>query len=45
MVFGLNMYPDSYAKLGLQYASALDDSPHAPTLSDGQFIFLAQVDF
>ncbi|WP_428277886.1 porin [Candidatus Palauibacter sp.] len=45
MVFGLNMYPDNYAKFGLQYASALDDSPHAPTLSDGQFIFLAQVDF
>jgi hypothetical protein len=45
MVFGLNMYPDSYAKFGLQYASALDDSPNAPTLSDGQFIFLAQVSF
>ena len=45
MVFGLNMYPDGYAKFGLQYASALDDSPNAPTLSDGQFIFLAQVSF
>lgn len=45
MVFGLNMYPDNFAKFGLQYARALDDSPHAPTLSDGQFIFLAQVDF
>ncbi|WP_419857282.1 porin [Candidatus Palauibacter irciniicola] len=45
MVFGLNLYPDGYARFGLQYATALDDSPHAPTLSDGQFQFLAQVDF
>lgn len=45
MVFGVNLYPDDYARFGLQYASALDDSPHAPTLSDGQFMFLAQVNF
>jgi len=45
IVFGFNVYPDGYARFGVQYASALDDSPHAPTLSDGQFLFLAQVDF
>lgn len=45
MVFGLNIYPDNYAKLGLQYTSALDDSPDAPKLSDGQFNFFVQLDF
>jgi len=45
MVFGVNMYPDGYARFGVQYATALGDSPNAPTVSDGQFMFLAQVDF
>ena len=45
MVFGMNVYPGYYAKLGLQYATALRDSPDAATLSDGRFSFVAQVDF
>lgn len=45
MVFGMNVYPEYSAKFGLQYATALRDSPNAATLADGQFSFLAQVDF
>ncbi|WP_420449718.1 porin [Candidatus Palauibacter sp.] len=45
MVFGVNLFPDNHARFGVQYASALRDSPNAPTLSDGQFMFLAQVNF
>ncbi|WP_419162315.1 porin [Candidatus Palauibacter sp.] len=45
MVFGMNVYPGYYARFSLQYASALNDSPSAPTLADRQFIFLVQVDF
>lgn len=45
LVFGMNLYPGYYAKFGLQYATALRDSPDAATLADGRFSFLAQVDF
>ncbi len=45
LVFGANVYPGYYAKLGLQYATALRDSPDSETLADGQFFFVAQVDF
>lgn len=45
MVFGVNVYPGYYAKFGIQYAVGLNDSPDSVTLADGQFLFLAQVDF
>lgn len=45
MVFGFNVYPGYYAKFGLQYAVGINDSPDAATLADGQFLFVAQVDF
>ena len=45
IVFGMNLSPGYYAKFGLQYATALRDSPDTVTLSDGQFSFVAQVDF
>lgn len=45
MVFGMNLYPGYYAKFGLQYATALRDSPNAATLAHRQFSFVAQLDF
>ena len=45
MVFGVNVYPGYYAKFGLQYAVGINDSPDSATLADGQFLFVAQVDF
>lgn len=45
LIFGVNVYPGYYAKLGVQYAVDLHDSPPAPTVAGNQFIFLVQVDF
>ena len=45
LLFGFNVLPGQHTKFGLQYALGLDDSPNSPTLADGQFVALAQVDF
>ena len=45
MLFGVNLYPGVYGKIGLQYAVALRDSPAAPTVAGDQFIVYAQLDF
>ncbi len=44
-VLGFNVYPGYYAKLGVEYAIARDDSPAGATLADGGFAFVAQVNF
>jgi len=45
VIVGLNLLPGENAKLGLQYAFGISDSPDAPTVAGDQFLFLAQVDF
>ena len=45
IVFGVNVYPGYYAKLGVQYAVGLHGSRPSPTVADGQFALLVQVDF
>lgn len=45
LLLGLNVYPGYYAKFGVQYALGLDDAPPSPFLADGQFRFVAQIDF
>jgi hypothetical protein len=45
IVFGVNIFPGYYAKLGVQYAVGLHGSRPSPTLADGQFVLLVQVDF
>lgn len=45
LLFGFNVYPAYYTKFGLQYGVALNSSPNAPTITDGQFLFVAQIDF
>jgi len=45
VLFGLNILPAENAKLGLQYAVAISESPDAATVAGNQFLFLAQVDF
>jgi phosphate-selective porin len=45
VLFGLNILPGEHAKLGLQYAVAVSDSPDAATVAGNQFLFLAQIDF
>jgi hypothetical protein len=45
LAVGLNIYPGYYAKIGLQYAFALHDSPPAPTIAGNQFALVVQVDF
>lgn len=45
LLFGFNVYPGTYAKLGMQYAVKLNDSTPASTVAGNQFVFLAQVDF
>lgn len=45
LLLGLNIYPGYYARFGFQYAIGLDDAAPSPFLADGQFQFVAQVDF
>ena len=45
LLFGFNVFPGQYAKVGLQYAVGLNDSAAASTVAGNQFILLAQVDF
>jgi hypothetical protein len=45
MLFGVNLYPGVYGKIGVQYAVALRDSSPAPTVAGNQFIAYAQIDF
>ena len=45
LLFGFNIYPAFYTKFGLQYGVAVNSSQNAPTIADGQFLFIVQVDF
>lgn len=45
LVFGLNLFPGLYTKLGLQYSLGLDGTERGPGLADGEFSLTAQVDF
>ncbi|MGH7542070.1 MAG: porin [Gemmatimonadota bacterium] len=45
LLLGINVYPGYYPKFAIQYALGLDDAPPSPFLADGQFLFVAQVDF
>ena len=45
LLFGFNVYPAFYTKFGLQYGVAVNSSPNAPTIADGQFLFVLQIDF
>lgn len=45
LVFGLNLFPGYYTKVGLQYAVGLGGTRRGPGLSDGEFSLVAQVDF
>ncbi|MFQ5689110.1 MAG: porin [Gemmatimonadota bacterium] len=45
LLIGFNVYPGFHAKLGLQYAIGLNDSPPGQDLVDDQFALVTQLSF
>ncbi|MDX1395530.1 MAG: porin [Gemmatimonadota bacterium] len=45
LLFGLNVYPGVYTKIGVQYAVALEDAAPALPVAGDQFIVVAQLAF